>query len=86
MYVTIKENGNYYPSIINMDNVVNVTIDRNGSENTEYRLVFVFNSCPEGETYHAYGYEFKTKAKALEQFNKIQNGIKQKQRFVDLKF
>ena len=84
MYVTIKENSYYYPSIINMDNVVDVTIDRGGSGNTEYRLIFSFNSCPEGETYHAY--EFKTKAKALEQLNKIQNGIKRKQRFVDLNF
>lgn len=84
MYVTIKENSNYYPSIINMDNVVNVTIDMDGSEIREYRLVFHFNSCPECETYNAY--EFKTKAEVLEQFNKIQNGIKKKQRFVDLKF
>lgn len=84
MYVTIKENSNYYPSIINMDNVVDVTIDMDGSEIREYRLVFHFNSCPEGKTYDAY--EFKTKTKALEQLNKIQNGIKQKQRFVDLKF
>ena len=84
MYVTIKENSNYYPSIINMDNVDEVTIDMDGSGNTKYRLVFLFNSCPEGETSHAY--EFKTKAKALEQFNKIQNGIKRKQRFVDLNF
>ena len=84
MYVTIKENNSYYPSIINMDNVVEVTIDRRGCENTEYRLIFYFNSCPEGETYNAY--EFKTKAKAFEQLNKIQNGIKRKQRFVDLKF
>ena len=87
MYVTIKENNNYYPSIINMDNVVDVTIDKGGSENTKYRLVFLFNSCQEGGTYHTYKtYEFKTKGKAFEQFNKIQNGIKRKQRFVDLKF
>lgn len=84
MHVTIKENSNYYPSIINMDNVVDVTIDRLGSGNTEYRLVFHCNFCPEDETYNAY--EFKTKAKALEQLNKIQNGIKRKQRFVDLNF
>ena len=30
MYVTIKENSNYYPSIINMDNVDEVTIDMDG--------------------------------------------------------
>ena len=84
MYVTIKGNSHYYPSIINMDNVVDVTIDSGGSRNTEYRLVFSFNSCPEDETYYAY--EFKTKAKALEQLNKIQNGIKRKQRYVELQF
>jgi hypothetical protein len=84
MYVTIKENSHYYPAIINMDNVVNVTIDRGGSGSTEYRLVFLFSSSPDGETYHVY--EFKTKTKALEQLNKIQNGIKRKQRFVDLNF
>ena len=84
MYVIIKENANYYSATINMDSVVDVTIDRGGSRNTEYRLLFIFNCSADGENHYAY--EFKTKTKAVEQLTKIQNAIKMKKRYVELQF
>jgi hypothetical protein len=80
MYVIIKENSDYYPSIINMDNVTDVTIDENGSSTKEYRLLFSYCTDTHDSFY------FENESKAAEQLMKIQNAIKKKQRYVELKF